>query len=346
MRIVITILLFLGVFGCTFAQDIHFSHIHASPLQLNPSMTGLINEGTGRIILNSKGQWNSITNAYKTIAASYDMKLYAKKGSLVSGGFQVHADKAGDLGLSTIKTAVSASFIRSLDFDDNYLISVGVNAGRVTNRIDYTKMIGFDDEPLVALGMDDKISYWDYGVGLSYFANISEYSMVYLGGAYWHFNTPDVSFSQSIRTGDEESKLQRERLYAKKVVNGGGSFKIAPNMWFQPSFLFMDQGPHQEINTGTFLKYLKSKKRNKKVSVYLGAWLRWYLENDIRGIDAAVASVRMDLNKTYMTLSYDINLSTYKRASHGAGGLELSLIHILEMTNYSRRLSPVCCPKI
>ena len=346
MRIVNTLLLIFGILACSQAQDIHFSHIHASPLYLNPSMTGLINEGTGRIILNSKSQWNSVTNGYKTIAASYDMKLYARKGSLFSGGAQVFADKAGDLGLSTVTTALSGSFIRSLDFEDNYLISVGLNVGRVTNRIDYSKMIGFDDEPLIALGIEDKISYWDYGVGLSYFANLSEHSSIYLGGSFWHFNTPNVSFSQNIITQDTETTLQREKLYSKKVVNGGGSFKIAPNVWFQPSFLFMDQGPHQEINTGTFLQYLRSKTKNKRVSGYLGAWFRWYLENDVRGIDAAVASVRMDLNNTYMTLSYDINLSTYKRASNGAGGLELSLIHILQLDNYSRRLSPICCPKI
>ncbi len=329
------------------AQDVHFSHIHASPLYLNPSFTGLINDGAARLIVNSKSQWNTVTNAYSTAAASADIKLMAKKGTLVAGGIQIYADKAGDLSLTTVKTALSASIIKSLDFDDNYLLNFGINAGHVSNRIDYSQMIGFDNEPLIDQGIENKINYWDFGVGLSWFAKLSEHNQVYLGGSFWHFNTPDVSFSKDIRQGsDDETSLQREKLYAKKVVHGGGSFKMSQRMWLEPSFIFMDQGPHQEINTGTFLKYLKSKKRHKKVSVYIGAWLRWYLEADTKGIDAAVASIRMDINKTYLTLSYDINLSSYHRASNGAGGVELSLIHILEMDRYSRRLSPICCPKI
>ena len=331
------------------AQDIHFSHIHASPLYLNPSFTGLINDGAARLIVNSKSQWNTVTNAYSTAAASADIKLMANKGTLISGGMQIFADKAGDLALTTVKTALSASIIKSLDFDDNYLLNFGVNAGHVTNRIDYSQRIGFDDEPLIAQGIDSKINYWDFGVGLSWFARLSEHSQVYVGGSFWHFNTPDVSFSQNLSSSSsstDENDLQREKLYAKKVIHGGGSFKVGKRVWLEPSFIFMDQGPHQEINTGTFVKYLKSKKRHKTYSFYLGAWLRWYLESDINGVDAAVAAVRMDYNNTYFTLSYDVNLSTFQRASNGAGGFELSLIHILAMDRYSRRLSPVCCPKI
>ena len=37
-------------------QDIHFSHIHASPMFLNPAMTGLINHDF-RFISNIKSQW-------------------------------------------------------------------------------------------------------------------------------------------------------------------------------------------------------------------------------------------------------------------------------------------------
>ncbi|MEO0778461.1 MAG: type IX secretion system membrane protein PorP/SprF, partial [Bacteroidota bacterium] len=42
------------------AQDVHFSHIHASPTLLNPSMTGLIN-GDLRLIANTRSQWQSVT---------------------------------------------------------------------------------------------------------------------------------------------------------------------------------------------------------------------------------------------------------------------------------------------
>ena len=42
------------------AQDVHFSHIHASPTIMNPAMTGLF-DGDLRLILNYRSQWNNFT---------------------------------------------------------------------------------------------------------------------------------------------------------------------------------------------------------------------------------------------------------------------------------------------
>jgi hypothetical protein len=47
----------------------HFSHIHASPMFLNPGMTGLINSDF-RFISNTKSQWQFFDKGYQTTLAS------------------------------------------------------------------------------------------------------------------------------------------------------------------------------------------------------------------------------------------------------------------------------------
>ena len=57
------------------AQDVHLSHIHASPTFLNPAMVGLMNEDL-RLIGNYRSQWQTFNAGYRTMIASADMKAF------------------------------------------------------------------------------------------------------------------------------------------------------------------------------------------------------------------------------------------------------------------------------
>jgi Type IX secretion system membrane protein PorP/SprF len=53
---------FLGMSLSLFAQDPQFVQFYASPLQLNPAMTG-VHPGKWRVIANYREQWNSILDS-------------------------------------------------------------------------------------------------------------------------------------------------------------------------------------------------------------------------------------------------------------------------------------------
>src|ERR1035437_9240949 len=79
MKKIYAILLFAICTGFTYAQDIHFSQYYASPLTLNPALTGLVN-GVFRASLNYRNQWFNIPTQntiapYQTYQASFDMPL-------------------------------------------------------------------------------------------------------------------------------------------------------------------------------------------------------------------------------------------------------------------------------
>lgn len=331
--------------GKIYAQDIHFAHIHASPTYLNPAMTGMIDGGIIRFIANGRSQWNAFTNGYKTAAGSVDMKLINEKATIVGGGLQLSADVAGDLDFSTKQAALSFSVIKSFDRKSTHLFSVGVQSAFVSQSVDYSKMKGFETEPLVFEGAPGNINYWDLSAGMSWHYNLDRNNSMYLGVGYAHFNGADVSFSSRIAAHDRRYEYDIKSLYTKYTIHGGAALRMSRFVTSMPSFMIFDQGPHREINLGTFVKFNKSIAFTKSdYAFYIGAWYRWYAEKDLIGGDAMIVSLRADVFKTYFTVSYDVNLSTLTRASGGAGGPEISIVHILDIPEYGRKHAKVKCP--
>src|ERR1043165_1449272 len=69
--------------GSLQAQDIHHTQYFASPLTLNPALTGLV-RGDLRLSANYRSQWYSVSShPYPTGVVSYDMA--AMKGKLNNG---------------------------------------------------------------------------------------------------------------------------------------------------------------------------------------------------------------------------------------------------------------------
>ena len=322
------------------AQDIHWAHIHASPVYLNPAMTGLF-EGDTRFIGNARSQWNSFTKGYKTVMGSIDSKLMSIKGrDLLAGGFQVFSDKAGDLDFSTKSTSFSLSYLKAFDSKGKNFVSVGVQNAFFTNTVDYSKIVTFDR----LAGLDDQtpdnIRYWSISSGISWFHAFNKYNTFYVGVAGFHLNNPVVSFM------NQDAPDRQNIMYRKLVVHGGGIFRVTKTIAIKPSFIFMDQGPHQEINAGTYFRYSSrvSKRGKSKSKVYLGGWVRWAMEKDYKSLDALIFSLGVDYKKTSFAFSYDFNISTLKRVSGGRGGPELSVIHIIASEKTRRKPGKVKCP--
>ncbi|MFT4663232.1 MAG: type IX secretion system PorP/SprF family membrane protein [Gammaproteobacteria bacterium] len=318
------------------SQDIHFSHIHASPTMLNPGMTGLFN-GKMRFIGNARGQWNSVTNGYRSFGGSLDARLHQfSSKDIIAGGLHVVSDKAGDLDFTTTNVGASISVLKSLG---EHSFSLGMQSGVISNRVDYSKIVAFDVEPAVLAGAPDKVTYLDVNVGLAWFYNFDRFSNIYGGAALYHLNSPDVSFYKD--NDIDESLLLKRRM----VIHGGAEIEVNRRSMIKPSFLIMNQKPHREITLGSFWKYKSVRNGGRKSvsSIYLGGWLRWSMAQDYLATDAIIAALRFDYKKTFVSLTYDVNISTLTRASSGAGGPEFSVIHIIDDWG-SRRPTKVRCP--
>ena len=125
----------LSVLGHT--QDIHFSHIHASPTYINPGMNGLFN-GSFRFIGNVRSQWQSVTKGYKTVAGSVDGVIHSVgHNDVIGAGIQLYSDKAGDLDFTSQSVAGNLSFIKALDSRGDHFISFGMQGAMLSNSVDF-----------------------------------------------------------------------------------------------------------------------------------------------------------------------------------------------------------------
>src|SRR5690348_885951 len=92
--------LFLGFFLCIslscLAQDPEFTQFYANPLYLNPAFAG--SARCGRLALNFRDQWPSLTGQFVTYSASYDQHVDAIGGGL---GILAMSDKAGQGTITT-----------------------------------------------------------------------------------------------------------------------------------------------------------------------------------------------------------------------------------------------------
>ncbi|MEK7256274.1 MAG: type IX secretion system membrane protein PorP/SprF, partial [Bacteroidota bacterium] len=96
------------------AQDRSFSQFYASPLTLNPALTGAF-EGKYRVGAIYRDQWgNVMENQYATFSTALDlrwrMNRTAKFKDHAAIGLLFFNDKAGALQFSTTQIAVSAAY--------------------------------------------------------------------------------------------------------------------------------------------------------------------------------------------------------------------------------------------
>ena len=326
------------------AQDVHFAHLHASPLHLNPSLTGLFNADF-RMIGNVRQQWQHIGVNYQTASLSADGHwLQFGRHDFMSAGVQIISDQAGDLDMGTTQGHFSLSLAKALDRFGDQFISIGIRSSMIHQHVDLTEAKTFEQDPLFPQFARMNRTYHDLSAGFSWFYNGRHDQIAWLGAAVFHIFNPQVSFT----TRPDFNGNYGDMLYARWVVHGGLETDTKGYFRFMPSFIYMQQGPHQEITLGSFVKYNRSMSislQSLTPSFYWGLWLRGHGGINTRpGIDALIMSLRVDKGKLAYTISYDLNISSLSRASKLQGGPEISVIFFTENPYKKRKRRKMKCP--
>jgi len=313
-----TCLAMLMTAGVLQAQDIHFSQYNASPLALNPALTG-VNSCDWRAGLAYRNQWNSVTTPYVTYEAFFDIpivKNIGTNGSQLAGGLLLFNDVSGDGNLTNLQAMGSVAFNLGLGGKDKVL-SLGIQGGLMNKSIDWAELNwgtmwdgdNFDPtiNPLEPLG-DDAFSKFDFNTGLAFHGKFSESFNLTVGGAAFHLIAPSESF-----LGDEENKLgMRIAGHLKAGITIDKKYGIIP------SVLYQSQSGAREVVVGSDFGYFLNN-ASFPATFFLGGHYR--LD------DAVIAAVGLDYKNFRFGASYDINTSTLKDASNGKGGFEITLVY-------------------
>ena len=330
------ILLIAAMSICTyyvFGQDIHFSQFNFSPLNQNPANTNLF-DGDFRFVGNYRNQWPSVPVKYNTVSLSAEMNFVTlKNNDRVGGGLVFFFDRAGDSRFTSLNTALSISYIKSLDKKFHHALSGGIQLGIVNRNINYSKL-SFDNQwngnvydPNIAIDETfarTRFNYFDMGVGIAYKWMKKERTSLSIGFGATHLTQPKQSFYD-----DNSIKLNpRFTLHTKAQIKVSKQFDLVPE------FMFQMQDSKYEVGYGAHAKYYPNLKVPHTIAINLGAYAR--------SVEAAWLLAGMDFDNLQFNLSYDINFSKLSKASRYNGGFEVSVIYVLAKVKNINKLGAVC----
>src|ERR1700712_5663584 len=131
----------------SFAQDPAFSQFYASPLTLNPALTGKF-DGQFRVAGNYRDQWPSISKAFITSTVSLDMGILRNKlseGDTWGVGIMAMTDKTANGILTSNYISFSTAYHKGLDAEGLHQIGVGFQGTYGGKKLDGGKL-NFEEE--------------------------------------------------------------------------------------------------------------------------------------------------------------------------------------------------------
>lgn len=318
------------------AQDPNFSQFFASPLTLNPAMTGKF-DGTFRVAGNYRNQWPTINNAFTTYTASVDAGIlknripeYDQFGIGVLG----FADDAGNGVLKNNALAISLAYHKALDENGFHQLGAGFQGGYVGKRLDVTK-VTFEDQltPSGFTGATSEIfpnqrvsvSYLDVNAGIFYNGSTDGYNNFYLGASMYHINRPKESFK-----GDEFFTLS-----SRLTLQAGGKIRAGQYNYLHFSGNYSRQANATNTVIGGAFALNANSNEETPTNIYIGSWYRFG--------DAIIPYVGLEFGDFHIGATYDVNISSLKPGSNMRGGAEISLIYIKKPVDPNAK--KLNCPK-
>ncbi|MGQ0740092.1 MAG: PorP/SprF family type IX secretion system membrane protein [Bacteroidota bacterium] len=338
-KIISTLTVCVALVSAINAQDPNFSQFFASPLTLNPALTGKF-DGTFRVAGNYRNQWPTINNAFVTKTASVDFGVLKNRlADIDQMGIGVigMTDRAGDGVLVTNYAGLSLSFHKGLDENGYHQIGAGFQAAYTNKRLDVTKVY-FEDE-LTPFGFvpgttgeiftnkQINVSYVDVNAGILYNGSTNGYNNFYIGASMYHINRPKESFQGG-----------QFLLNPRTTIQAGGRLPIGSYNSIHFSSMFSMQARATNYVFGAAFCYNVNQNEDNPTNVYLGSWTRFSYLND-----AIIPYVGLEFGAFHLGYVYDINISSLHKASQYQGGHEISLIFIKKPIDPNAR--KLNCPR-
>lgn len=345
MKLVYTFLI-LGIcvgFSGIKAQDQHFSQFFAAPLNLNPALAGAY-DGSFRLGAIYRDQWRTVLdNPISTYGVGGDLRYElpftnAENPDFASVGFQFYGDNAALYDLNTNQLSVFFAYHKALDKRTKQYLALGFQIGLAQRNINYEDLLfgdqfnnldAFDIESAEVLPVNN-FAYGDYSIGLHYTITPSKYFNVNAGFSLAHFHTPNISFYKSTNSSNPNLEIQND-LAMKYSAYVNTEFKVSPQFRVSPRVLFINQGPHMEINAGAGFRFARNDAA--KQAFHLGAFLRPVQDETQIALDALIMVAGFEYDNMLIGFSYDLSLRDLINDRQGIGVFEFSISYIGEYEN-------------
>jgi type IX secretion system PorP/SprF family membrane protein len=338
-KVLLTLVTYVALLSVSNAQDPNFSQFFASPLTLNPALTGKF-DGVLRIAGNYRNQWPQIYNAYTTQTASIDfgiMKNHLPDVDQFGVGIMGYTDRAGQGSpLVSNYLGLSIAYHKGLDEDGYHQIGAGFQGTYMSKRLDITK-VTFADQltPFGFTGVTSEsfskpqvnLSYFDLNAGVLYNGSTNGYNSFYLGASMYHINRPKETFQKG-----------NFLLNARTTIQAGGKIPMGPYNYLHISAIHSMQAKATNTVFGGAYSYNVNNNSDDPTNVYIGAWARLNNVND-----AIIPYIGLEFGSLQIGYTYDVNISSLKIASNSQGANEISLIYIKKASDPNAK--KLNCPR-
>jgi type IX secretion system PorP/SprF family membrane protein len=308
------------------AQDPGFSQFFASPLTLNPALTGKFN-GVVRVAGNYRNQWPSINNAFITSTISVDAPILRNRlpeNDTWGLGLMAMTDKTASGVLTSNFISFSTAYHKALDEDGLHQLGVGFQGTYANRSLDGNKLTFEDGLQLDGTWLRSpteiinyqyiSVHYFDMNLGALYNGSTNGNNNYYVGVSAYHLNRPKESFLG----------VDTINVPIRFTAHGGAYFPVtgSPSTIYLSGLYNRQAGAHEIVFGGAWAVSASQDEQNP-VNFYAGAWGRFS-----NVTDAIIPYVGLDYGSFSLGLTYDVNVSSLKTASQSRGGIELSLIYI------------------
>lgn len=338
MKHLLTLALVLTLSGTVFSQDYHFSQFFASPVSLNPALTGLF-PGRYRVSLASRSQWNqTLETPFSTTAFSSDFHYFVNPRKrqykdAFGVGVVFASDRVSEINYSVNQIMVSGAFHKSLDPNNNQTLSLGFQMGVVQRNVSYDQLTfedSFDGTSTYVEGASlealpaNNYAFGDYNIGLNYAYAPKNQTAIFVGAALHHFNKPEQSFFAEDTRGEdiEVSSILDERISGYVNLR----IPVTRDVTISPRVYAFSQGPHLVTNAGSNIRFLIDD--SKGSAFHLGAYARGVGNESAFGLDSAVGMVGFEIARFLVGVSYDVGLNGLTTNRRHQGAFELNIAYL------------------
>ncbi len=309
----IIVVLFMLVINmnASFGQDVQLSQYDASPLLLNPGLTGMKQNLKYRFIQQYRNQWDAVARkSFVTTALAYDMNLQQKWGV---GGYIINDNSSRVF--NSFSFVLSGAHDITIGNQDKHHLTVGLQSGFILktiklNQYTFDKQYsnGYFDTDLPSGESFERSKRWmpEVNFGFAYInTDDAKKYHPYGGIAVWHCTNPKSNF---LSEGEES------RLPLRYVLHGGSTVEINNQWVLDPKLLIMKQNNIWQFTPGIFAHYL-----SEAGEIHLIGGISYRLK------DAVITQIGLYYKNFIYRISYDFNVSPLKTYSQYKGGVEFSI---------------------
>ena len=312
----------MAVANLSSGQDPNFSQFFSSPLNINPALTGHINNDW-RAIANFRDQWIGPASPYVTGTMSYDRKIFQNQ-TLFDDGDE---GNYGGIGGMFMYDQAMAGIVKSTYGSLNLSYSIRLAAGETTHRlaagfgaiyghksVDFSKLY-FEDQfagygfeanmPTGEEALSNMKSYVSMSAGLLY--NIStEKSNFDLGVAGFHLNQPKQTFLQD----------KNQTLATRKVIHANYETYLNEIVVLNTNAIYQWQDEATYYSLGGALGYILPSEKTTIVNAGLWYWSK----------NAFTPYIGLVYGNMQFGASYDFTISSLRDTKRKPNTWEVSII--------------------